>query len=287
MGRGGPIIKGWEYDFPKTVQQWPKLRLVKSTSKLRRLLHLFWKDITLQGKKIHLRNRTSSLRETGARMLLMAFQNKALKGSTLRRQPWQINTAVLVQCQKHPAHSRSVEHSQAAHKYLGCRTDHCVGKGKGWECSRQLPHVKSCCLHRCHRTQPWLKQGSAIPPCITSTAVKSPSLGFQSLKHWTPCLDFLPWSIIYSGSIFPLNNWFSSQCLQQHCCYSQMNRIKPVSIMHLLSSHTDSSAWLMAWCDQSSCCRLVYLPYLGKTFLGTGSSNIVQSKITSQQSYYL
>lgn len=165
MGRGGPIIKGREYDFPKTVQQWPKLRLVKSTSKLRRLLRLFWKAITLQGKKIHLRNRTSCLGETGARMLLMAFQNKALKGSTLRRQPWQINTAVLVQCQKHPAHSRSAEHSQAAHKYLGCRTHHCVGKGKDRECSRQLPRVKFCCLHRCHQM-----------PALTKTRLCYPSL---------------------------------------------------------------------------------------------------------------
>lgn len=32
----------------------------------------------------------------------MAFQNKSLKGSMLRRQPQRIDTGMLVQCQKHP-----------------------------------------------------------------------------------------------------------------------------------------------------------------------------------------
>lgn len=58
----------------------------------------------------------------------MAFQNKALKGSVLRPQPQQINTGVLVQCQKRPARPRSVP--EAARECFGCRTDRCVGKGK-------------------------------------------------------------------------------------------------------------------------------------------------------------
>lgn len=171
----------------------------------------------------------SSPEETAARMLLTAFQTKALKGSLLRCRLWQTDTVLLVQCQKDPVHSLSVP--EAAHKCSGCRTDHHVGKGKDWNCLLSSLAVLTGAIG----CQPRLKQGSAIPPCSTSTTAIWPNLGFQSLKHRTPCLDFCPWCISQPASILPLNTRLSPQCLQQHYC-SRINGIKPVSITNLTAA---------------------------------------------------
>lgn len=58
----------------------------------------------------------------------MAFQKSSSERQHAQMSALQINTATLVQCQKHPAHSWTVP--EAAHKYLGFRVDHCMGKRK-------------------------------------------------------------------------------------------------------------------------------------------------------------